>query len=197
MPTITFRGAIIRFVDVRYDDKSKAVYTKINFTAAYSKPVRDEMQWAELPESMPAADLSGDFMATEFTIIPNGLDESTFSLEAREMSKFSVHRVTSKQDSEKTEEELRFQILSQERNAAHKLAKYLVVVGHGAAQLKVKYNAQSVLEEEAAEKQERLISEEQAADTSEANDGPALASVAEMGGKRGARQKSRSGEPVN
>jgi hypothetical protein len=186
MPTLTFRGAYIRFVDLRYEPKSKAVYTKINFTATYSKPVRDELNWPELPESMPAADLDGNFTATEFTIIPNGLDTSAFNLDAKELGHFSVHRVASDNDQEKTEEELRFQIVTPDKHAASKLAKYLDVVGHGAAQLKVKYNAQSTIENEASDQQEKLISEEQAADTAEGADEPE--------GKRGARAKKRAAQ---
>lgn len=185
MPTILFRGCHIRFVDLRYEPKSKAVYTKINFTAVYSKPVRDEMQWPELPEGMPAADLEGEYTATQFTLKPNGLESSAINLKAKDMSGFAVFRVVGKDD--KKSEELRFQILTPDENSALKLAEYLRVVGHGAAQLHVTYNAQSVIENEASDKQERLISEEQAADTSEASDGPTLMPT---GKRHGARKKA-------
>lgn len=186
MPTITFRGAFIRYVDMRYEPKSKAVYLKLNMTAAYSKPVREELNWAELPETSPDMGLDGDFTATEFTMIPNGLDASAFNLDATSMESFSVHRVTSKTDKEKTEEELRFLIVTPDKHAAGKLAKYLDVVGVGLAQLKVKYNAQSAIENEASDQQEKLISEEQAADTAEGADEPE--------GKRGARAKKRAAQ---
>jgi hypothetical protein len=193
MPTITFRGTFIRFVDLRFDTKSKSVYTKINFTAVYSKPVRDELEWSELPDGMASANLDGEYTATEFTLMPNGLENAAFTLEAKDMSGFSVHRVTSDDDKEKTEEELRFQVLTPDEHAASKLAKYLKVVGHGAAQLRVKYNAQSVLENEAAdEKQDRLISPEQAADTAAASDGPTL-----LPSGRGTGRSKTRGDKVN
>jgi len=165
MPTLTLRGAHIRFVDLRYEPKSKSVYTKVNFTAVYSKPVRDEMEWPELPEGMPTADLEGEYTATKLTLAPNGLEASTIELEAKDMGGFSVHRVKAKDDPESFEEELRFQVVTPDRHAAKKLATYLEIVGHGEAQLKIKYNAQSAMENDAADKQEKLISEEQANDT--------------------------------
>jgi hypothetical protein len=35
MPKLIFRAALIRYVDLRYDEKAKAKYVKINFTASF------------------------------------------------------------------------------------------------------------------------------------------------------------------
>lgn len=60
MPKLIFRAALIRFVDLRYDDKAKQKYVKINFTAAFSEPVREAMEWGEPPAGFASAKLDGD-----------------------------------------------------------------------------------------------------------------------------------------
>lgn len=186
MPKLIFRGAHIRFVDLRYDEKSKTTYTKINFTAAFSKPVQEAMEWGEPPAGFASAKLDGNFVATNLILTPNGeLRQHEIQFEAKEIGGFELHRVT---EDETTSNELRFQVVTSAGNAAAKLQKYIATIGKGEAQLRVNYEAQSELELE-AEQQERSISEEQAADTAEASDGPPLASAAEMGEGRKKRGK--------
>ena len=50
MPKLIFRGASIRFVDLRYDDKSKTTYTKLNFTTQFSGIVTSVDEAAALAE---------------------------------------------------------------------------------------------------------------------------------------------------
>ncbi len=183
MPKLTFRGAFIRFVDLRYDEKSKTVYTKINFTASWTEPIREAMGWGQPSEGFNDGGLEGELVATHFEVIPNGdLKQHAFDLEAKEIHSFTHALV---KDGDSATRELRFQITTTALKAAQKLAAFLAVIGKGQAQLKVTYEAQSELEEEAADAQEPLISPEQAHDTSEATDGPTLLST----GRRGARQK--------
>lgn len=181
MPKLTFRGCFIRFVDLRYDEKSKTCYTKVNFTASWTEPIREAMEWGQPPEGFASAKLDGELVATGFELIPNGdLKQHGFDLEAKEASGFELHRVQN-DDGDSVSNELRFQIITTASKAGQKLAAYLGVIGKGEAQLKVTYEAQSELEEEASQ-QERLITEEQAADT-------ALVDGDSAGG---ARKKSRS-----
>lgn len=186
MPKLIFRGAFIRFVDLRYDEKSKTTHTKINFTASFSKPVQEAMEWGEPPAGFASAKLDGNFVATNLILTPNGeLKSHEIQFDAKEISGFELHRVM---NDESTSNELRFQVVTSASGAAAKLQKYISTIGKGEAQLRVNYEAQSELEME-AEQQERLISEEQAQDTAEANDGPALASAAAMGEGRKKRGK--------
>jgi len=188
MPKLIFRAAVIRFVDLRYNEQSKTTYTKINFKAGWTEPIREAMEWGQPPDGFSSANLDGELVATMMEVIPNGdLKQHAFDLEAKEISGFQLHRVKS-EDGESTENELRFQIVTTALKAAQKLAAYLSVIGKGEAQLKVSYEAQSELETEAAEKQERLISEEQAADTAAASDGPTLMPT---GKRHGARAKDK------
>lgn len=186
MPKLTFRGTFIRFVDLRYDEKSKTVYTKINFTASWTEPIREAMGWGQPPEGFGNSDLYGELVATNLELIPNGdLKQHGLDLEAKGIGSFTLHRVKV-DDGEKIENELRFQVMTTAIKAGQKLAAYLATIGKGEAQLKVTYEAQSELEEEAST-QERLISEDQAHDTSEATDGPTLMPT---GKRHGARPKA-------
>lgn len=203
MPKLILRGTQVRFVDLRYDDKSKMVYCKINFTAAFSEPVREKMEWGEPPAGFASAKLDGEFTAKNFILTPNGreMKAQEIQVQAKEIGNFELHRVKN-DDGESTSNELRFQIVTPDPEAAAKLAQYLSVVGKGEAQLRVDYEAQSDLEMEAEaeeEKQGALISEEQAADTAEESDGSApIAAASVMGGthqKKG-RDKKRA-EPIN
>jgi len=172
MPKLTIRGAYIRFVDVRYDEKSKTVYTKINFTASFSDPVRDAMEWGAPPPGFASAKLDGELVAKNLVLTPNGnLKNHEFELDAKEIGNFEVVRIAN-ESGDGTTLELRFQVVSGDSAAPRKLQTYLSNVGKGEAVLKVGYEAQSELEMEAEGEQERLISEEQAADTSEAADEP-------------------------
>ena len=166
MPKLLFRGAHIRFVDVRYDQNSKTTYTKINFTASFSEPVREAMEWGEPPAGFASAKLDGDFNATHLILTPNGkeLKQHELQINAKEIGNFELVRVAN-DGGDSTSNELRFQVVTADPEAAAKLSEYIAVIGRGEGQLRVNYEAQSELEMEAEETQERLISEEQAADT--------------------------------
>lgn len=192
MPSLIFRAAYIRFVDLRYDEKSKTVYTKLNLTAGWTDKIMEEMEWPEPPERYGAADLVGELAATKIEFIPNGdLKQHGFELEAKTIDTFSVHPIKDKETGEVTEHELRFVITTTALKAAQKLGAYLATIGKGEAQLKVWYEANSELENEAANKQEALIEKPTKTDKQEG----AEAATA-SGGPGGARQKAR-GEKVN
>lgn len=186
MPKLLFTAAYIRFVDLRYDEKSKTAYTKINFTAAFTEPVREAMEWGEPPAGFASATLDGEFTASHLILTPKGkeLKDHELQINAKEIHSFELVRVKNK-DGESTSNELRFQIVTPDPEAPAKLAEYISKIGKGEAHLRVNYEAQSELEME-AEKQEQLISKEQAADTAK-EDG---AMAAGAGGGRGRKKKS-------
>ena len=201
MPKLLFRGAFIRFVDLRYDEKSKTTYTKINFTASFSEPIREAMEWGEPPAGFASADLDGQMAATHLILTPNGreLKQHELQLDAKEISAFKLVRV--EDENETTHNELRFQVATTSADAAALLSQYLSTIGKGEGQLRVNYDAQSEMDlAEDADQQERLISDEQAADTAEA--GPSLAPALLVGGThqrgtRGRPPRNRSGaEPI-
>jgi hypothetical protein len=188
MPRLLFRGAFIRFVDLRYDEKSKTPYIKINFTASFSKPVREAMEWGEPPAGYGSADLDGDFSATHFVLTPNGreLKDSEIELKAKSIGDFVLFRVKG-DDGDSTHHELRFQILTSDEESGRKLQDYIKVIGKGEALLRVNYAVQSELEleaEAAAEEQPEAEPEAEPEEQPEAE--PA----------RGRRTKVRSPELV-
>jgi len=89
VPKLIFRGASIRFVDLRYDDKSKSTYTKLNFTAQFSEPVREAMEWGEPPEGLATGNLDGEMNATHFILTPNGseLKQHEMQLDAKTIAR--------------------------------------------------------------------------------------------------------------
>lgn len=169
MPKAILRGAFVRFIDVRYDESSKMLYTKINMTADFSDTVRELMEWGELPAGYGSANLDGEFHVTHFVLTPNGrqLKDNEIQIDARELGSFTFHRVKAGEDS--TTQELRFQMVTTDPNAPALVAAYLSVIGKSPAQLRVNYEQQADLPLGEAEEPEeaKLISDEQAAETAE------------------------------
>ena len=201
MPKLIFRAALIRFVDLRYDDKSKTKYVKINFTAAFSEPVREAMEWGEPPAGFASAKLDGDYVANHFVLAPDGkeLRPHEIQMDASGISAFEVHRVKVGEDSH--ENELRFQIVTSLAGAAAQIEAYLEAIGKGTAQLRVNYEQQSEMPLEEY-KQEPLISKEQVHDTSEETDEPEtgeapLAQATVMGGTHQRRKPRADRGTVN
>ena len=204
MPKLIFRAALIRFVDLRYDDKAKTKYVKINFTAAFSEPVREAMEWGEPPAGFASAKLDGDLTASHFILTPDGkeLRRHELQMDCTGLGEFQVFRVQVGEDS--YENELRFQVVTTAQGSASLLESYLETIGKGTAQLRVNFEQQQPLEMDGSDdKQERLISKEQAADTSEAADDPPadkaapLAPAATMGGTHQKRQPRADRGTVN
>ena len=185
MPKLIFRGAFIRFVDLRYDDKSKQKYVKLNFTAAFSDPVREALEWGEPPVGFDSAKLDGDLTASHFILTPDGkeLRQHELQLDSTGISNFEFARV--KVDEDSFENQLRFQIVTSAVGATGQVEAYIEAIGKSTAQLRVNYEQQAEMPLE--DKQEPLISREQARDTSEETDEPTdaaapLAPAATMGG---------------
>lgn len=181
MPKLKFNSAVIRFVDLRFDLASKTAFCKINLSAVFSEPVREAMEWGEPPAGFASAKLDGEFAATHLILTPKNkeLQQHEVQITAKEIGNFELHRVKS-ESGDSTTNELRFQIVTPDPEAAGKLSEYIANIGKGEASLRVNYEEQAEMELEGQPKEDRLISEEQAADTA---DGPALASATEM--KRG------------
>ena len=200
MPKLIFRGAYIRFVDLRYDDKSKQKYVKLNFTAAFSEPVREALEWGEPPVGFDSAKLDGDLTASHFVLTPDGkeLRQHELQLDSTGISNFEFARVKVGEDS--FENQLRFQIVTSAVGAAGRVEAYIEAIGKSTAQLRVNYEQQAEMPLE--DKQDPLISPEQAADTSEETDEPTdsaapLAPAAVMGGTHQKRKPRENQSTVN
>ena len=152
MPKLIFRGAFIRFCDIRYDEKAKTVYTKINLTATFSDPVRETMGWGIPPEGFSTADLDGEFIANHFILTPASkqMKDQEIQIDAKELGSFKFVRVKD-EDSHSSSQELRFQITTTAPDAPHHIANYLAVVGKSEGQLRVNYEEQAELDMEEPE----------------------------------------------
>lgn len=120
-------------------------------------------------------------------------------MDAKSIGNFEVVRVQTGEDSH--ENELRFQVVTSATGSAAILESYIETIGKGTAQLRVNYAQQEALDM-GDEKQERLISEEQAHDTSEEADaqfeeGATVAPAAVMGGTHQRRKPRADKSTVN
>ncbi len=187
MPKMLFRGAYIRFADLRYDEDGAHSHVRLDMTADFSEPIAREMQWNPMSfvEDLPAevqqliathmkthggptkwlelagltqAKLKGRIAATTIELIPNGeLKQHSISLEANEVRAFNVVRLLTKDGNTKSLE-LRFQVAISQRGAAGVIENYLDTVGMGVAQLKVGYEKQEALD---LDKSDAVVDEDQ------------------------------------
>src|SRR5262245_37218935 len=171
MPTLIFRGAFMRPIDLRYERRSKQAFVRINFSADYSDTVAEALGWGEVvpdeehpgkmrrlppPEWIEAGDLDGEYTAIKFVLVPNGeLKNNEIDIPCKEISGFHFARIQDPKHKDSTILELRFQIHAPAYvDTLTALARYLNVVGEGKAQLRVQYEAQSEVENEAEEAKE-------------------------------------------
>lgn len=143
MPNMIFRGAWIRYFDVRMSEGGQ--FVRIHLTANFSKPVCEAMDWdPDLPKAIESAKLEGRKSATNLILTPNGdLAKHEIQFAVNDISDFSVHRVA-EEGKESKRTELRFTARSPERIAKY-LEEYLAKIGEGQGQLKVSYEHQEDL----------------------------------------------------
>lgn len=225
MPKLIFRGAKIDDWTGKHDDAGQKF--EIFMSADFSDKVREAMGWTIeenlgdlfpklrdkdpatfdraallIPANVKTMGLDGELAAKSLELIPNGreLERHRITLACSAINSFSLHRT--KQPNGSFNWELRFRATVVQTGAAKVIEGYIEAVGSKPAQMPVGYEKQEELPMEPAaaeDKQEPLISPEQAADTAAEADapskGPTLASAREAGGGRG-RAKSRL-VPVN
>jgi hypothetical protein len=161
-------------------------------------------KWMEMA-GITQAKLKGRIAATTIEFIPNApLKDNAISLEANEARAFVVKRLLTKEGTTKSLE-LNFQIAVSQKGAAGLIEAYLDVVGQGACQLKIGYAKQEDLDlkhggddDEKEEPQERLISREQAEDTTKEDEPAAKSSGPTLAPRvlvEGNAKKRRSQEP--
>jgi hypothetical protein len=162
--TILFRGAVVRYFDVRQSAKGEGMWVNIHMSSDFSEPLREAMDWEDLPASYHGGALDGDLAGVEMFLNPDGkqMKQHALKLAIRSVSDFNV--VELKQKDKDPERQLQFKISTNSDKAHVYLGNYLKVIGRGAGQLKISYSEQAELAE-AEDKQEKLISESQAKDT--------------------------------
>jgi len=146
MSQLTFRGAFLRFADLRHK-KEAGVFARLHFTADLTKPVMEAMEWAEIPDCMNSAKLCGLLTARNLVLTPNQkeLRKSEIQLDCNEVGDFQLFRVQDKDDKDSTRTELRFVARVVARGAIAVCEEYLRTVGTSQGALKIAYEDQGEL----------------------------------------------------
>lgn len=152
MPNVTFRGAEIRYLDLRKDEAG--VFARMHMTADFSKPVQEAMGWKDVPESIPSGKLSGALAATHMILTPNdkSLTKYEMQFDVSEVKDFSFTSETD-DDGRITGRKIRFVVVSPSVGIEAHVGNWLRAVGGVSAACKVGYAKQETLyrEEECTE----------------------------------------------
>ncbi len=173
MPSIRFRGAFIRYADVRCDDEA-GKFIRLHLTADWTDTVRDHMGWQDVPDTVSKATLSGVLNGQNLILTPNGKELKRHELQIgiTEVDDFTLVRVKD-DEGEPKGTELRFRARTTQPGAAALIEGYIERIGRGVGLLKIEHEKQGNLfsGDDPADKDE---------DTEEKPAGPALASKAEV-----------------
>lgn len=206
MSTITFRGAFVRFADLRQKEEA-GVFARLHLTADMSDPVREAMDWQEIPDCVDQTKLTGSLTGRNMILTPNdkSLRQHEIQMEVSELSDFQLFR-TRDGEGDLEREELRFIARVVEQYAIDKVERYLRIVGQAPGALKVAYEKQEELPledkqgklEEPSDGEDEPVSENLTGEALERHNalGAALASAREAAGGTHQKRKGRPGVEV-
>lgn len=134
-----FRGAFIRFVDLRFQDET-GKFVRIHVTSDLTDVEQQALGWDTVPVCVPKGDLTGTLVAHNLIFTPSGdLAKSELQVPCDEVGDFQLVR-TKDGEGEAKGEELRFIIRSTHKGAAALLEAYMEAVGRAPAQLKITHD---------------------------------------------------------
>lgn len=197
MPKMTFRGARLRYSDIRRDEGGQ--FVRLHLTADYSDTVARQMDWPdEIPAAVKSCKLSGRLSLSSIIITPNSreLKKHELSLDASEATDFQLVRSGGDlEEGEPPQTSLRFIIRTAAPGAGAQVETYWSIIGEDLASLKVDYAKQDSLDFGAAAASEE--SEEESADAGEVGEeaeGGYRPLITVSGGKR--RRPAADSAPV-
>lgn len=192
MPSLTFRGAFIRYFDCRLNESG--TFTRIHGSADFSEPIREAMGWPQISSEIESCKLAGTLAGDNLVVSPTDktLKQFEFQMGVGEVTDFEVVRVK-EEDGDSIRTELRFKIRTTAGTAAAQLYDYLSKVGKAPAAMKLRYSEQGSLTEETSEAVEK---QEAGDDASENEAQPPLDNVLNSMGSGRTKQKNRRGAPV-
>jgi hypothetical protein len=166
MPAIIFRGAHIRYVDLRYDEDSRMVYHRIHASADWTQEAREFCGFEhgeDIPESVSTGKIDFDTTASHMVLTPNQkeLRQHELQLAVTGLEGFGLFR-SGKDDKHK--EELRFIMTTSERGAAGALENFIQPCGLADCALKVTFAQQQRLQEQPAaapEEEQTVLADEE------------------------------------
>ncbi len=144
---ITFRGAIIKFFDVRQGKEGGDVFCRIHMSSDYSEQVREKMEWEQIPESITDCKLSGSLLATNFILTPGDkqLRQHELNFDISSVEDFSVVALRN-DDGDICGRELRFVVRTPKDGVEGFVGNYIRRVGRHAGALKIRYSVQEELD---------------------------------------------------
>jgi hypothetical protein len=142
-----FRSAQMRTLDTRIAESGGLA--RIAMAAAYDHDVRDEMGWPELPAGAGEMELEDVLVLDSFSLVPNGeLKNFTVDGYAREARDFRAVKINVPK-SESQETVLRFVVVTADAGSAQRLHVAFWAIGRAPCQLKVSYQKQTEVEQQA------------------------------------------------
>jgi hypothetical protein len=192
MPNILFRGARIRYADLRTEEAG--VYARLHLQSDLSGPVQEAMGWGEIPEGVSSAKLTGKLSGHHLVLTPNdkALRQHEIQMACGDISDFAL--VPEKnEDGEVDGFRLNLIARTNEVGAIAKVEAYQRVCGGCDAALKVSYQSQAQLElgEAAEESDEDEAEETPLDDEPETRDSAPLPSSVQMAGNMDKLKKQR------
>ena len=197
MSSIIFRGAIIRYADLRFETEG-GIFARLHLQADLSGPVCEEMGWGEIPDGVTSAKLTGKLTGRNMILTPadKALRLQEIQMECSDVGDFAIVP-TKSDDGEVDGYRLNFIARSQEPAAIAKVEQYRRVVGASPAALKVTYEQQTALDfSDASNDGEK----EEAEPIDSPQDDAPLPSVTQMAGTtaelRRQRRKRTAADPI-
>ena len=145
MSTITFRGATIRYADLRIKEEA-GVFARLHMTSDMSEPVSAAMEWEAIPACTDSAKLSGGLTSRTLILTPSdkALRSHEINIECSEVGDFQFFRVKG-DDNGPGRSELRFIARSNQPGAIALIENYLRLAGQAPGALKITYDDQQKL----------------------------------------------------
>lgn len=143
MSSVLFRGAGLRFVDIR-KPKEGGPFVRLHLVSDFTEGIIDAMEWEEIPDCVSSAKLPGELPAQSLVLTPVdiALQQYELQLECSDVSDFQLHRIQDREHEDVMVTELRFVARSNQRGAAALLENWLATMGFGRGTLKVQYAEQ-------------------------------------------------------
>lgn len=159
---IFFRGAFIRYLDVRQGKEGGEVFSRIHLSSEFTDTVRDKMDWDDPGECVSSAKLTGFLLAQSFELVPadKNLKRQALDIFISDVSDFQV--VALKYDEgEVSGRQLRFIARSPGDGVAALIEQYIRRVGKHEGELRISYDPQAKQTElPLADKSEDVSAEE-------------------------------------
>ncbi len=185
MPKITFRGAYIRYADLRYREEAGA-FVRLQLTSDFTDEVKEKMDWTDVPKHIESCKLEGALRAKFLVLEPNEKELRKFPLqiELNEASDFQLAPIRN-DEGEIMRHQLRFQASTTQKGAIAAIEAYIERMGTHVGKLVLDYIKQEELDlhpsekDKAEEDPEQIPLSESIAEGSDAHEGH-IASAAVM-----------------